>query len=197
MSNLSEDLNKDFKELENAYDKKDIIRGLVILGGIGGEIAGLVAVITATISAIGFVTAGLGSLGIPIAAGVISQIIRRAVPEIVKQYSSLNKSDRTAVRKALRFLGISSDIFAIGDLFHHTQDIHDHSPDMPDHSHHILPRSETLNVGDKVQLEDGTTGYVTLTYMSGSSVDIKKEGIAETINVDISTELAASKVKKI
>jgi len=113
MSQLQDDLEKEFEELQKALNTKDVITGLMILAGIATEIAALIAVIIGFINVMGIISGGLGYLGIPISAGVINIAIRRALPEIIKQYSNLNKEKRKAVKMALVFLGVSPDIFDV------------------------------------------------------------------------------------
>ncbi len=111
MSQLENDLKNDMENLKKSFNAGDIIKGLMILSGISAELAAVLAVVIATLSAIGMVTGGLGYLGIPVAAGTINLVIRQTVPAILKQYSNLNKENRRAVKMALTFLGVNPNIF--------------------------------------------------------------------------------------
>jgi hypothetical protein len=113
MSQLEEDLQKDYEEMRKAFNAKDIITGLMILAGMTAELAALIAVVIGFINIMGIISGGLGYLGIPISAGVFSVAIRRAVPEIIRQYSNMSKEKRKAFKMALVFLGVSPNIFDI------------------------------------------------------------------------------------
>ena len=113
MSQLEIDIEEDFEKLKKALNAKDVITGLMILAGITTELAAVISIVIGTIHAIGIISGGLGYLGLPISAGAIHIAIRRAVPEIVKQYSNLNREKRKALKMALVFLGVSPDIFDI------------------------------------------------------------------------------------
>jgi len=111
MSKLDDDLEREYQRLKEAMNARDVITGLMILAGITAELAAVIAVVIGAINVIGIVSGGLGYLGIPISAGVVQVAIRRAVPEIVRQYSNLNREKRKALKMALVFLGVSPSIF--------------------------------------------------------------------------------------
>jgi hypothetical protein len=111
MSKLSDDLDKEYRELKQALNAREVIRGIRILSVIASEFTAIAALVIAAITAANTLTGGLASLGIPISAGAIHAALRQGLPQILKQYENLSREDRMAVKKALVFFHLSPSFF--------------------------------------------------------------------------------------
>ena len=111
MSQLSIDLNRDWKQLRRSASKGEILKGMAILSTIAAELAGIVAIAAAAIKVATVLTGGIAALGIPITMGAIMPIVSREAQKIGMRYENLSRENRKAVRAAIAFLGIPANIF--------------------------------------------------------------------------------------
>ena len=86
MSQLSDDLEKDWNELGKNLRKGDILEGLGILIGLGGELAALLSLMIAAATAASYLTGGLAALGFPFLVGPIQAACVKAGQQIIKQF---------------------------------------------------------------------------------------------------------------
>lgn len=111
MSQLSEDLERDWDEVKSSMDKGDILQGLLVLGTITGEIAAALSLIIPLVKALTFLTGGVAALGVPFLVTPLQALLANQAKAIQKKYENLSREKRNALVSALVFLGISPRIF--------------------------------------------------------------------------------------
>lgn len=111
MSQLEEDLAKDWESVKGNLQKGDILEGLLILIGMGGELAALLGLVFAAFTGTIYLTGGLAALGLPFLVGPIQTACIKAAQQILNQYTNLSSHKRKAVVSALQFLGVPISIF--------------------------------------------------------------------------------------
>mgnify|MGYP005837253093 CR=1 FL=1 len=112
MSQLAHDLAADWESLQEANDKGEVIKGLMVLGRIAGEVIGMIMLIIGAMKVLTVVTGGIAALGLPWAANAVVQCVRMYGPRIAQQYTEMSRDERRQLRSAMKFLGIGADIFS-------------------------------------------------------------------------------------
>lgn len=113
MSQLEDDLAKDWQAMTGKLNKGDVIEGFLILMGIGTELAAVIGLVMGVMVVASHLTGGLAALGLPLAVGPIQIACVQASKKIVGEYANLSKRKRKALISALKFIGIHVSVFEI------------------------------------------------------------------------------------